>query len=293
MRRFAVLVLAMGAALTISGCMSKGVVSPSPGVAEPPAKEESRATEPTPQPAPRDEEAMPADAEPLGEETSEKVPVVEPAAGTCPMPRSARELVPVRAEDGGRYAEFMLEGRARYEAGDFRGAATSFLQAVGLRPTSSAAHYNLAKAYEAGGESAALVIYELERAAAGEPALAEALPALGVAYFRERRFKDAEGVFGRALAQELTAENLSNLGAARYKLDQKEKAKAAFEEALELDPDRPECFWYLAKIATQEGDVEAAKRYWRKAIEAYGSASEWGKKGIEELKRLEGAPGSD
>jgi tetratricopeptide (TPR) repeat protein len=282
MSRFVMGLSAVVIVVMMFGCASKEAVSPSPVAVEPPMMEPSPTAEATPAAMPEEE------AKPLVEEVAEGEPLVmEPLASAYPSPIESEQLAQVSPEDEGRYVDFMLEGFARHAAGDSRGAARSFLQALGVRPGSSEAHYNLAKAYKAGGENAALVTYELERAVEGEAMVSSALGALGAAYFRQRRFEDAERVFGRALSEYRTAENLSNLGAAQYMLEKYEEARAAFDEALKLEPERPECFWYLAKISTQAGEIEAAKGYWKKAIEAYGSASEWGRRGIEELNRLE------
>jgi len=295
MRKFGVVLLSAVVVVTMLGCASKGVVSPSPTVAEPsPApKRTSEPAAPAAETAAPESERAAAGTEPMTEKVKEGRPSVGAPRGVFPEPSDTVDLAAISPEESGTYADFMLEGAARYIAADYRAAATSFLQALGVRPGSSEAHYNLAKAHRAVGESAALVTYELERAVEGKPMVADALRALGVSYFRQRRFKDAEGVFARAVSERRTAENLSNLGAAQYMLERYGEAGANFEEALKLDPARPECYWYLAKVAADAGEVAAAKGYWKKAIETYGSASEWGKKAMGELELLEKEGGQE
>ncbi len=225
----------------------------------------------------------PAAAEEAAEPTQRPAAIEAPSVG--PQPAESPELT-ASAEEPGAYAEFMAEGYEKYAAGDHKGAARCFLQALAASKRAEA-HYALGKAYRKAGESPSLVIYEFEQAVEADPKMTEAVNDLGVAYFSQRRFKDAERAFERAVGQKRSAKHLSNLGAAHYMVRNYSAAVEEFEEALLLDPGRPECFWYLAKIYTNTRQSGRAKRYWKKAIDAYGPASDWGRKGVEELEKLQ------
>ena len=66
------------------------------------------------------------------------------------------------------------------------------------------------------------------------------------------------------------------------------EARAAFEQALKLDPADPKARFYLAEAAEQDGDVEAARRHFADLVAASPAGAPWLPLVKERLARLKG-----
>lgn len=98
-----------------------------------------------------------------------------------------------------------------------------------------------------------------------EPDNTQALAMLGRLLAATERELEAVSVLERALRIEESARTLSDLGQTLVTLNEGEvtpAASRAFERAYELDPALPEPAFFLGLRAYQDGDREAAARYW-------------------------------
>ncbi len=119
-------------------------------------------------------------------------------------------------------------------------------------------------------------IESLEKAVAAAPGSAEAHLALGQAYFRANRIDDAQKQFeagftldaGAALpVASQTADEVFRAGNVHAGLNQLNEAKAAYENALKLDPKKSAAYTNLGVVYYQQGDLDGAIEQLKKALE--------------------------
>jgi len=79
--------------------------------------------------------------------------------------------------------------------------------------------------------------------------------------------KTAKDWLLRAMEIDRTATALSLMGAADYRLGEKDAAKDAYRAAIEIDGAYEEAYFNLANLAAEEGDDAEAERLLRKAIQ--------------------------
>ena len=127
------------------------------------------------------------------------------------------------------------------------------------------------------------VAVELERWADAEKAFLEALTIdsdlaiamglIGALYLfrkdgdRTDNFKTAKTWLLRALELNRTAPILSLLGAAHYRLGEKDGAKDAYQAAIELDASYEEAYFNLGVLEQEEGNDAESERLLRRAIQ--------------------------
>lgn len=141
------------------------------------------------------------------------------------------------------------------------------LQAVGDKPTSAAARYNLGLAYQ-----------KMGRFQAAEEAYKEALeldPMLGEAWINLGGVRLQQWDFEGCLEASLRAVELRsdlvlahhNLGQAYLYTDNPDKLVMCAKKALKLDPEHPASHYFAAVGLLARGEAGAAERHLAKAIE--------------------------
>jgi tetratricopeptide (TPR) repeat protein len=119
-------------------------------------------------------------------------------------------------------------------------------------------------------------IENLEKAVADKPGSAEAHLALGQAYLRNQRKDDAQKQFEAAFTLDAaaalpvaaqSAEEPFLAGNAHAGLGQLEEAKAAYEDALKLDPKKAAAYTNLGVVYYQQGKLDEAVTQMKKALE--------------------------
>ena len=107
----------------------------------------------------------------------------------------------------------------------------------------------------------------LEKAAQAEPTL-DALNALGIAYGRSGRAKDALAAFDRGL--KIDPENPmihENIGAIHLDAGQLAAARDEFERAIRANPTSAQGHAGLATVAFKSGDRDTALASWKRAVD--------------------------
>jgi tetratricopeptide (TPR) repeat protein len=150
-------------------------------------------------------------------------------------------------------------GAARFAAGRFEAAAAALEQAVEAEPGDRELRRTLAMAWLNGdspGRAAALLADDPGRAA--DRGLQYAY---GLALVRSGRAAEAEGVFGRLLAEHADWPELHVvLGQAQAEQGDFAAAEAELEKALELRPDVPEASFTLGDLYLRQGRLDDAER---------------------------------
>lgn len=131
------------------------------------------------------------------------------------------------------------------------------------------------KAALANGDTAKAV-ENLEKAVAAAPGSAEAHLALGEAYFRSQRKDDAQKQFeagltlDKAAALPVTSQSADEVflfGNVHAGLNQLDEAKAAYEDALKLDPNKAAAYTNLGVVYYQQGKLDDAIAQLQKSLE--------------------------
>ena len=129
----------------------------------------------------------------------------------------------------------------------------------------------------------AKAIEQLEKAVAAAPGSAEAHLALGQAYLRGARKDDAQKQFEAAFTLDAAAappvavQNADEsflIGNAHAGLGQLDQAKAAYEDALKLDPKKAAAYTNLGVIYYQQGNLDEAVTQLKTALEVDPSDAE-------------------
>jgi arylsulfatase A-like enzyme/Tfp pilus assembly protein PilF len=106
----------------------------------------------------------------------------------------------------------------------------------------------------------------LQQAVAAEPTL-DALNALGIAFARSGRPRDALATFARSLEIDpANAMTFENIGAVQLDAGQLADAKGAFEHAVASNPDSSQGHAGLAMVAIRQGDRKTAIERWERAV---------------------------
>ena len=190
--------------------VAKAVEQPAKAVAvvEQPANPITQPAEPQPIAEPIREIRVSPVPQPVSEVKDPEVLKVEAAAlstgsvssvGEPPAP--PKPIITVAANppitDQKRANDLYLTGRGQFDAGDVRGAVTSYLQSIKLEPGSAEVFLNLGHAYlklEKDGDA----IKAFKESVKLNPDVAESYYGLGFSSFRTHRFKDAADAFKKA-----------------------------------------------------------------------------------------------
>ena len=154
----------------------------------------------------------------------------------------------------------------QWEQGDAMGAMSTMREAVAKAGPDIDLDVRLAT-YLAESGLAREAMPILERAVAADAGHTEALNALGIAYARDGRTKDALDTFSRVLAidpRDVLAHE--NIGTVHLGGDMR-AAAAAFTRALELSPQSSRAQAGLAIVALNEGRRDEAVARWKRAVE--------------------------
>jgi Flp pilus assembly protein TadD len=93
----------------------------------------------------------------------------------------------------------------------------------------------------------------------------ESLEEAGWFYFRTKDYSRAISILARAALQHPTAETYAKLGHAKLKLEQRDGAVEAWEQALALDPSRADLYKAMGDLALEQGSEEQAKTFLQEA----------------------------
>jgi protein O-GlcNAc transferase len=142
-------------------------------------------------------------------------------------------------------------GNILLDRGDAQNALGAYLEALKHKPDSAAAHFNIGNAHlRLGAPEAAVTAYR--QAVALKPDFADAHAALELALGLES--DQAETYFRQGLAEQ--------------DLEQFDRAKALYRQALAINPDHIAACNNLGGILLREGQAEMAAPYFRRAAEA-------------------------
>ena len=136
---------------------------------------------------------------------------------------------------------------------------------IARRPDASDAYVTMARAYWTGGDADA-AIATLERALAGGVINAEVRMRLGL-YLAESRKDPARAVALLADLPSDDVEAMNSLGVAFTAAGRQADAVAAFERVLALDPANGLAFQNIAAIRLEQGALQEAETYARRAID--------------------------
>jgi tetratricopeptide (TPR) repeat protein len=176
-----------------------------------------------------------------------------------------REAVRLRPD----YAEAWHDlGVLLRERGDLDGALAALGRALALDPDAAAVHAALGLTYARQGRRAEADA-ALARAAALDPERAAgARAALALDLARAGRLDEADRELSALLAAAPSAEAWYNLGLVRARRGDPAAARAAYEEALALDPAHAPALNNLALAFAAAGDLAAARRHLEAAVRA-------------------------
>jgi cytochrome c-type biogenesis protein CcmH/NrfG len=98
---------------------------------------------------------------------------------------------------------------------------------------------------------------------------ADLLANIGGVYYAAQQFTAAVPYYERAVAARQSAKNLVSLGNAYYYGEAPDKALAAFQRALTLEPGSPDALFNIGVIKWQsQGDPKGAVEAWQKLLKA-------------------------
>ena len=195
------------------------------------------------------------------------VMAAQSALGAGDEALARRRLEAAVAEDPELLDAHQMLGSLDSQAGDHEAAITRFSTALALDPEHAASLFGLAAAYRKLGRlDEALLGFERLLALAPRDTKA-ALAASEILVARqelpralELLDRAAEGREAPALLDTLRGEVLTLMG-------RTEAARAAFEHALEVEPDLAQPHFNLAVLAEERGDAAVAARHYERAVE--------------------------
>jgi len=94
---------------------------------------------------------------------------------------------------------------------------------------------------------------------------ADSLEEAGWFYYRTKDFPRAVSILAQAVLQHPTVEGYAKLGHARLKLEQRDGAVEAWEQALVLDPTRADLYKAIGDLALEQGSEEQAEVFLQEA----------------------------
>ena len=192
-------------------------------------------------------------------------------------------------------------GLAYAQEGKYKLAMQYFNQALARDGKRADIYYQLGKVHASRrtgfgatekAEALQAAILCFEKAIALEPQMAEAYNDLGLVLMRMKRYNEALARFRSALKIEPnSAVYAYNCGLVLYRMERTAEALEFFEACYRIDPTQRECLWYLARISQELNERDRAKRFWKEAALAYGPASAFGRRALQNLHKLEQGAG--
>jgi tetratricopeptide (TPR) repeat protein len=172
-----------------------------------------------------------------------------------------------RGDPHAEAAKFNGQANQLLAAGNARGAANAYREALRADPNNPQLHYNLSIALDQLGERAA-ELQELEKAIQLEPDLAVAHNQLGVLALQSNRSANAEEEFKKAIASDPRyAEAQNNLGVLYNREGKDQDAAALYQQAIESDPQYTKARVNLGLLLAQHGQVAQGEQQLRAAIQ--------------------------
>jgi Tfp pilus assembly protein PilF len=238
-------------------------------------------------------EAQPASSEPLTGELKTTPAPSEPWMKPQEKPFTG-ELAPDSTEEDVVKAAF-----AAYKAGQLVMAKEYFQQAAKIDPKDARPHAALGRIYarEAGfnytarKEAFEAALYEFDKALELGGDDADVYNDRGYVLLGAKRYKDAEKSFRKAT--EIGSKSLywCNLGIAQLKLNRRDEAAKVIAKALEIEPDMKEANFYMGEISAAAHNWPDAKKYYAKAVDAYGAEAPLGKLALAGVQKAREALG--
>ena len=158
-------------------------------------------------------------------------------------------------------------GRAHFMLGQDKPAAESLELALRMNPRNFLARLALAKVYWR-QNLPAKAEPELARVVREHPELAEGHADYAIILAKQARYREAMPHFERALAAEYRDPVLYNyLGISYGELGEQEKARAAYKQAVALNPSYAAAYLNLALLARKQNQPDEARQHFQKACE--------------------------
>lgn len=152
-----------------------------------------------------------------------------------------------------------------WRVGDLPAAISALRAAFAASAPTAGAQIQLGTYLGEAGETAEAIAL-LQAAVQAEPTL-DALNALGIAYARHGRPREALAVFDRSLAIDAAnAMTFENIGAVHLDAGQLAEARQAFERAVASNPESSQAHAGLAMVAIRQGDRRTAIARWERAV---------------------------
>jgi len=160
-------------------------------------------------------------------------------------------------------------GIEHFQNKEYKEAAQAFGRAIALSPTSpyatQAADYQANAYMKLGRSDKAVEAYET--AIRLDPQNEASLVKLGNLLFAEKRHKEAETAYQKAVLINPTSTNRYSLGQAYLANGNYNRAESEFSEVARLIPDEPNGFFGLAQTYAKQTRVDKAVEYFKIAIE--------------------------
>lgn len=196
-----------------------------------------------------------------------------PTASTDPSPKSSTTASnPTPSATGAMEgptakpsSDDVSKGIAAMKKGDWNGARDAFEAAIKKNPKQADAHHYLGVVMEKTGDRAAAKKH-YEDALAADPALEEAAVNLVAMNIEDKKWDDAVTLAKRVLAKNSkNAPMHVNLAVALSGKDDKAGATKSFEDAIKLEPNKPDYYITYAQHQTQWGKRDEALATLKKA----------------------------
>lgn len=168
-------------------------------------------------------------------------------------------------------AEHVSKGEAYLKESKFQEASLEFRNAIQIDDKLAAAHWGLARAFE-GLARFPEMIQELQKTVELDADNLEARNKLGNYYIAASKGKPEVIAMAEKLAQEILAKDPKNIeghilmGSILFAQNQKDKAFAELNHAIELDPNRVESYLSLARFYIVTNESAKAEELFKRAI---------------------------
>ena len=172
------------------------------------------------------------------------------------------------------YLVWNIQGAAAAQVGEIDAAIKAFQNIIFLRPTYSAAHFNLGNLFK---EQENLVKAEgaYKAALKHTPNYPEAQYNLGIVCQAQGQFEQAVDAYKKAVALNPNySEAYNNLGNALAALNQGDAALAAYQKALKLNPNFGDAYNNIAKFFSDQGNTDDAISMYKNALKFNGDSPE-------------------
>jgi tetratricopeptide (TPR) repeat protein len=168
-------------------------------------------------------------------------------------------------------ADHLRKGEAYLKDSKFQEASLEFRSALQIDDRFGAAHWGLARAYES-LQRFPEMIDELRKTVEQDPNNLDAKVKLGNYYLAGSKGKPELAAEAERLAKEVLQKDGNNIeghilmGSVLYAKDQKDKAVAELNRAIELDPKRVESYLSLARFYIVSNDPAKAEELFQRAV---------------------------